>query len=327
MPETRTITFRDQTTGRINDLLLDEGQPCAQSQNLLGYLAGALLSYRDEGVEFTPSIIVCNSTQGFLKAFPGAVSHTIGTAPLDPSSGPKILKDCAPLSSRNWFIFIERTGNGQLSYGVFTFFRLPTAISLADGITIDPQQFCILIRKVSVNTIEMRGAKGSILTLIFSTTRESIKSDTSIANFAQACCKNLDDRISKEFRRYFARLLDTALTNSHGAILACGDKFNLATVKEMSDAVSVSPMLDFQAAFLEYQTANTADSILNLQRCEELLYGFLRCDGIVMFDTFSRVTAYRVFYRPTEQAADSSPTVVGGARRRAFEGLKALAGC
>jgi hypothetical protein len=49
MPESRFVTFRDQTTGRINDLLEDEHKPCAPTQNLLAYLAGALLSYRDEG--------------------------------------------------------------------------------------------------------------------------------------------------------------------------------------------------------------------------------------------------------------------------------------
>src|SRR3954451_3921341 len=103
MPEPISVTFRDQTTGRINDLLLDEDKACAQSQNLLGYLAGALLNYKDEGIEFTPSVLLCDGIQEFLKAFPGAVSHMIGSASLDPSSGPKILKECAPLSSRNWF--------------------------------------------------------------------------------------------------------------------------------------------------------------------------------------------------------------------------------
>jgi hypothetical protein len=49
MPVAISVTFRDQTTGRINDLLMDEHRACAQSQNLLGYLAGALLNYKDEG--------------------------------------------------------------------------------------------------------------------------------------------------------------------------------------------------------------------------------------------------------------------------------------
>ncbi len=172
MPRSVVVTFRDQTTGRINDLLIDEHKACAQSQNLLGYLAGALLDYKDEGVEFTPSIIMCDSLEVFLRSFPGSVAHTIGTARLDPTSGPRILKDCGPLSSQNWFVFIERTDATEIRYGVFTYFRLPTAIPLHEGITIDPTHFCVLLRKVSSSTIEIRGAKGSVLTLIFSTVRE-----------------------------------------------------------------------------------------------------------------------------------------------------------
>jgi hypothetical protein len=327
MPEPISVTFRDQTTGRINDLLMDEDEACAQSQNLLGYLAGALLNYKDEGIEFTPSVLLCDAIQEFLKAFPGAVSHMIGSAPLDPSSGPKILKECAPLSSRNWFIFIERTDGGNVNYGVFTYFRLPTAIPLHEGININPNQFCVLVRKISTNTIEMRGAKGSVLTLIFSTLRESANSTMPIEKFASGCCARvLDEKISKDFKTYFSRLLDAALTSSHGTIMVCAEDLNLTDVPEMYDAVPVSPLLDFQAAFLEFQTANTAGSILSLQRCEELLQGFLRCDGMIVFDTSGRVTAYRVFFKPTEATSGTPNVVVGGARRRAFEGVKNLVG-
>jgi hypothetical protein len=293
----------------------------------LGYLAGALLRYKDEGVEFTPTVVLCGSIQDFLKAFPGSVSHTIGKAPLDPSSGPKILKDCGPLSSRNWFIFIERTGDGYVNYGVFTYFRLPTAIPLHEGINIDPNQFCVLIRKVSINTIELRGAKGNVLTLIFSTEREAATSVTSIERFATACCARvLDAKISRDFKTYFVRLLETVLTSCHGTILVCAENLNLAGVPEMQDAVPVSPLLDFESAFLEFHTTNTAGSILTLQRCEELLHGFLRCDGMVVFDTHGRVVAYRVFFKPMGGAAGTAGIVVGGARRRAFEGVKSLVG-
>ncbi len=127
------------------------------------------------------------------------------------------------------------------------------------------------------------------------------------------------------FRAYFGRLLEAVLASCHGTILTCGENLDLATMPEMQDAVAVSPALDFQTAFAEYQTANSAGSILTLQRCEELLQGFLRCDGIVMFDTSANVTAYRVFFRPNA-AVMKIPTIVGGARRRAYEGIKELVG-
>jgi hypothetical protein len=326
MPGSASVSFRDQTTGRINDLLLDEGLTCAHSQTLLSFLAGALLNYKEEGIEFTPSVILCVSLNNFLKSFPGAVAHEIGKVPLDPSSAPRILKDCAPLTNKNWYVFIERVDQNNARYGVFTYFRLPTAIPLHEGIAIDSSEFCVLIRKISTNTIEIRGAKGSILTLIFSTVRDPSAVDTTIQEFSEACCVDVDDpKIKNEFKNYFRRLLQDALTSSHGTMLVCGRDLKLSDIPELQDAVPVSPVLDFQTAFTEYHISNSAGSILNLQRCEELLHGLLRCDGIIAFDTYGRIVAYRAIFRP-QAGAPPIPPVVGGTRRRAYEGLKGLVG-
>jgi hypothetical protein len=272
MPGTTSVTFRDQTTGRINDLLSDEGMVCARSQNLLSYLAGSLLSYREEGIEFSPSIVLCGSVDAFLKSFPGGVAHRIGKVPLGPAFAPRILKDCAPLTNRNWYIFIERTSDEEATYGVFTYFMLPTAIPLHEGVTIDATQFCVLIRRISANTVEMRGARGSVLTLVFSTVRDALTVETPVDRFCEACCMDVaDERIKKDFKVYFCRVLQQALALSHGTMLVCGRDLDLAAVQEMHDAVPVSPNLDFQRAFAEYYVSETAGSLVALQRCEELL--------------------------------------------------------
>ena len=325
MPRPQSVTFRDQITGKINDLLLDEGRVCAQSQNLLAYLAGTLLSYREEGVELAPILLFCDNVDKALQSFPGALTHRIGQLPLDPASGPQIMKDCAPLSNQNWFVFIERTNEAVLNYGVFTYFRLPTAIPLHEGITIDSSIFALLMRKVSSSTIEMRGARGNILFLIFSATRETLVQEEPIRSFAADCCKTITDAEgAKPFNEYLVRLLESALTSSHGTILVCCDGIDLSQIAAMRDAVLVRPALDLFTAFREYQASNTAAALINLQRCEELLAGFLRCDGLVVFDVKARVLAYRVFFKP-ETSAQSAP-IVGGARRRAYEGLKVLVG-
>jgi hypothetical protein len=230
------------------------------------------------------------------------------------------------LSSENWFIFIERKDASQIRYGVFTYFRLPTAIPLHEGITIDPNRFCLLLRKVSASTIEIIGAKGNRLTLIFSTIRGSSPSTEHITNFAASCCKGLTvSGPLDDFQTYLTRLIESALATSHGTILICAQDGALSSVPALKDAVPVDPLLDFNSAFAEFKTAGTAGSILPLQRSEELFKGFLRCDGMIVFDTMGRITSYRVFYQPqNEEPAIQS--VVGGARRRAYEGVKTLVG-
>ena len=213
-------------------MLRDEGLSCAQSQDLLSYFAGALLSYKEEGVEFLPSIILCNSITDFLVTFPGSVHHIIGDAPLKPESGPEILKECAPLSGSNWFIFIERNEDmHSVKYGVFTYFKTPTAIPLHEGIEIDPEKFCILIRKASTNTIDIRGSRGNRLSLLFSTLRELTDPTQPISDFAQCCCSGIEeDNLREEFSNYFLHLLGESLASCHGTILACGNNLDFTAI-------------------------------------------------------------------------------------------------
>jgi hypothetical protein len=328
MPSNTTLTFRNQTTGSINDLLEDEGLQCLQSQNLLTYLAGALLNYKEEGVELAPSILFCESVSKVFQAIPGLVRYQIRTVALSADSGSRILKDCAPLTSRNWFIFVERVNGHELAYGVFSYPLLPTTITLSEAISLPEGVFSVLLRKVSSNTVEVAGAKGNKLALVFSTMREQTTAARDpIDAFAGNCCRDVPGEPAVEgFQGYFKRLLEQALTASHGTILACANVADLSGIVQLKDAVLVQPMLDFREAFTEYQQTSSAEAIVKLQSYEDLLFGFLRSDGIVIFDTKGCVMAYRVFFREANDAPASAPNVVGGARRRAFEGVKGLVG-
>lgn len=324
MPDIKSVSFRAQTTGHVSDFLLAEKMADASLQNLLVYLAGALLNYREEGVEFSPTIMICNDLNGVLRTFPGPVSYRIGTVPFQVQSGAKILKDCAPLSGSNWSIYLEQKGD-QLDFGMFSYFRSPTAVTLHDSMTLLEKMSAILVRRINPNTIEMRGTKGSVVSFMFSTTLDAIDDKPSIAKFAATCISDLpESEARKDFERYFCRLLEGALTNSHGTILVCSQLPDMGSIPSMKDAVPLSPTLNFYDVFTNYQRDSSADAILNLQRCEDLLLGFLRCDGIVAFDTKGQIRAYRVFFKPVGDGAEDASEVVGGARRRAFEGLKKL---
>jgi hypothetical protein len=202
---------------------------------------------------------------------------------------------------------------------------LPTAISLRDGITIDKSGLSALIRKINATTVELRGAKGSILSLIFSTTREAATDTASIGRFTKNCTSDIPiDGGKSEFETYFTRLIEAELAACHGTILVSGKNLNLQKIRGMSDAVPVDPALDFYTAFHDYNSTKTAEAIIGLQRSEDLLRGFLKSDGMTVFDTKGRVTAYRVFYQAPK--SKSSTQIVGGARRRAFENIKQLVG-
>jgi hypothetical protein len=320
------ISLRTQTNGAIQDFLKDEELVCAHSIALISSLAGTLLNYKDEGVSFVPNVVYCSSIEDFLNTFPGSVFHQIGSTSLEDSAVSRVLKDCAPLSGDNWYIYIQRSSDGKsISYGVFAYFRLPTALSLADGLEINSGQVAILLKKISSNTIEIRGAKGNSLTILFSTMREESNMSKPIAQFAKDCCAGVPagEDVSG-FSIYFKSMLNRLLSNCHGTILICEESGKISAITEMKDHIVINPMLDFHKAFSDYDGAKSAETILALQRCEDLLSGFLRCDGMISFNNLGSVTAYRIFYRPSEAAVGDAPKVNGGARRRAFESLKPL---
>jgi hypothetical protein len=332
MSSQKTVTFRSQTQGTIADFIEDEGLICQASQGILSLLAGELLRYRDEGVELSPTILYCAEAESVLKSFPGSVRYQIGTDQLSPNSMKRILKDCAPLATDSWCIFIERVSSSDLVYGVFDYPALPTALPIDDAIQNEQGIFCLLLRKTSPTTIEMKGSKGNAVSLVFSTTREEASTlGDPTSEFSAVCCSGLTDANDidelRHFEPYFSRLIRTALNQSHGALLACASGPVIETVAELQDGIPLAPKLDFFDAFRAYRQIGSASALLKLRSCESLLGGILQSDGITLFDPLGCVTAYRVFYRANgSQIATSSPAPVGGARRRAFEGTKGLVG-
>jgi len=275
----------------------------------------------------SPHVLFCKDIDAVIRAFPGSGKHVIGTAPLSPESAKRILKNCAPLATRNWCIYIERVDSDRLRYGVLNYLKLPTALPLAQAISVLNGVFCILLQKISPTMIRISGSNGNALSIVFSTVREEGSPTDSVKQFANCCCVHIENSGGKlGFSDYLAQLLDEALAASHGTILVCATLEKFSAIPDLKIGTPVEPKLDLADRFATYRESNTADSILKLQSCEELLKGFVACDGIVVFDTQGGVLAYRAFYRPSAPATPAEEGVVGGARTKAFTGIRELAG-
>lgn len=325
MAEAKTVSIHKMTTGGVTEFLDDEEFSCLSSIKFLTYMAGALLRYEEEGVELNPEVMLCESIEAVVRSIPSGKYYVIGESEFSPDLGKKVLKECASLAQSVWAIFIERTSATKVNYGVLSYLATPTSISLRDMITLDRATFAVLVSRVNSTTVRLTGSKGNSLDVAFSTVREPIKGDGDIDKFA-GCC--VPASLSEPGNRYIRRLLGTLLAESHGTILVCSAN-DVTTVPGMSDAVRLTPPIDVLNTFEQFRSVGTADSLLELQRIEGLLRGLFQSDGIVVFNDTGQVTAYRVFYRPSVAASTSvagGTGVSGGARRRAFEGLRTLVG-
>jgi len=242
-----------------------------------------------------------------------------------PELGKKILKECAVLAQSAWAIFIERSSETRVRYGIFSYLETPTSVSLNEMITIDDTQFAVLVSRADATTVRLAGTKGNTLDVAFSTVREAAKNDADIGKFAESCSSK---ETSDSGKRYLRNLIGKLLSSSHGTILVCAVD-QITGIEGMGDAVALSPPIDVLGTFENFRASSAADSLLELQRVENLLHGLLQSDGIVAFNQAGQVTAYRVFYRPPASAKmtdEAKQNVTGGARQRAFKGVCALVG-
>jgi hypothetical protein len=329
--EHRTVSMEESATGAVSAFLDLESCECLQSVKFLAYLAGALQRYEEEGVLIEPRVLFCSSITDLVDFIPGARYIEIGASEFNADSCKIILKQCATLAGGLWSIIVERSADGKLvRFGVLSYLATPTAIEINELIALvnfsKSKSFCVFIQKIDTKTISMMGSRGNTLRISFSTTKKTNSESREILQFAQRCTQKCS---SEEFRTYFQKLVGDALGRSHGSILVCRDGLPITKVKGMADGVLIEPSIDLESSFETFKKFGTADSILEIQRYEQLLMGMMQSDGIVVFDTAGKITAYRVFFKdtsPAKKKPKKAPSIQGGARRRAFEGLKSLVG-
>jgi hypothetical protein len=337
LAEHKTVSMQESTTGAVAEFMEREGCECLQSIKLLSFLAGALQRYEEEGVVLNPRVLLCNRIETFSRSLPGGRFLVLGQLGFSNDAGKHILKQCATLARAGWTIFVERNAAGtEARFGVLSSLASPTSIELRDMVALgrDPSlgspELAVLVEQIDPRTVLFSGSRGNTLRIAFSTTRITKDEASEVRQFSDLCCSNVD---SPEFKAYFCSILGRSLKESHGTILVCRSSRQITKVKGMNQAVLLDPPLDLKDAFMAYKTLGSADSILELQRSEALLIGMLQSDGIVVFDDQGAITAYRVIFQDTRAVSakgnrgrGQSAASVGGSRRKAFEGIKALVG-
>lgn len=320
--EQKTVSLRVSTRGELADFLERENKDCAYSNKVISGLLGRLWNYKEEGVEISPSVVFADDIIAFSQKLPGFSRLVIGKCASTEDAAKRILKDCAPLTGESSLIFVQRCGQGEeLEYGVFSFLRSPTAIGIEEAITLDDTQFAVLVKKFSPTTLQVIGSKGNSVSILMSTVREEDTSESEILKFIADVTSELGDD-AHDFRKYLAKVLFRELAECHGTILLCGSEDVHETNQCISDRISLSETVDLAGHFEAFCLSNDAEALLQLQRAEDLLRGFLSCDGMIAFSTNGKIHSYRIFF----EANDNGDTeqVVGGARRRAFSGITSV---
>jgi hypothetical protein len=239
----------------------------------------------------------------------------------------KILKAAAPLCSDNWRIYVERSQDGdRCRFGVFCGSSDPAALTV-DEIVLDGLEVGFPIIRIAqsvTNKVELQTNIGDGIEFRFNDDADvpDLDNKRRILDLANIVASALAPQGSS-FSGYVARLLTTAIRESHGTLIAVvSDDTNVLPVA-LQDAISLDPPLDlYERHRLHHEEGATAASVSRLQVASELVSGFVRSDGITVLNTCGKVLGYRAFIHmdsPTQPSA-------GGARSRAFAAMVGLLG-
>jgi hypothetical protein len=325
MATEKSISFRAHLVGNATDLIREIGLHCSRTSTLIASVVSQLAAYTEEGTPLTPTVFICNSVSELLQRA-GAGEHVAlsGDEPTE-VAGTKALKAAAPLCDENWRIYIERSDNGQYCrFGVFCGSRDPSSLTI-DEVVLDSFEEGFPIVKISqsaTNKVEVRTNSGSGIEFRFNddTDVNELGNRSHIKTLAKAASKTIEVN-SDSCSRFLERLFSLAIRESHGTLVAviAGEAEQLPQM--LQDAVQFHPSINlFERLRLHFDEGQTAASVNRLQAAVDLIAGFLKSDGITVFNEASMVLAYRAFIHAGPPNSPSS----GGARARAYKALVKL---
>lgn len=326
----KSVSFRSNLELNIAELIEGLNWNCTRTSRLITGLVSKLAAYTEEGVPLTPSVFICNSISELLqRAGMGEYVSLSAEIKLDENTAASILKAAAPLCKKTWRIYVERCNNGEnFKFGVFCGRTDPSSFTVDEVIleSFEVEFPIVKISQNSVNKVEVRTSSGNKIEFRFN---DDIDVDT-LKFSQQENIKSLAGVISSDifpnsiiFSEFLDRLLSSAISNSHGTLIAVIPR-NIGSIPScMRDLINLDIPLDLFDRFnLHLTEGKTAASVSRLQSSAELISGFICSDGITIFDDSGSVLGYRAFLRYNNQ--ESQPS--GGSRARAYTALCSLIG-
>ncbi len=323
MLQIRTVSLHSTVEESLRDVLLRSGFSHAHSlaKPLLS-LVGAIGAYTEEGRRLYPEVVLTTNTDALLSQVPFHRRQKIGVSSVH-DAVPRALKQCAPLASGGWVIYLQSADDETMEFGVASVavtdlspdFHTQTVGDLAIG---DPGlPPTVFFRPVHSGEVEIASLHDRVLVVLGLGTTPKI--DATLESLARSITLAVpDDRrpIARDFTR---RLLRESVRDTHGCLLSVVDtaaESIRALRSALPDGVYLETPIDLVELLRDLDEARSRESALNLRSYMSLVRGMVAQDGITVFTADARLVCYNLFVPQSTIGA-----VVGGARQRAFRAL------
>lgn len=282
-------------------------------------------AYHEEGEELFPEIFITNEIEKVLETLPFIQRIKIGRNTISISEFEQVLKLCAPLSRNGWIIYINIESD-YISYGLIS-----TEISelspsfkrqvLGDLSGNQSEYSIAYLQNVGNKSVLLKGSETEALVCLSLNSQVTFLGEN-LSRLCSSICKDIDNYQDITIS-YLEKIISEAARIGHGNLVGVvlDDADSIKKVKDRHpDGIYLEEPIDLQSYLsLSEDSKSRQDSTINrLYSC--IVQDMLNHDGITLFTTTGKVIGYHIFVKPIEnEGAD----VVGGARSRAFEVMKA----
>ena len=315
----KNITFRTQLLGGVSEFCTESMLKTFANPIHLVELIVLLARYKEEGQSLCPKVYVTNDIQRIRSMLPDSESISIGRCQIDIQSMKIALKKCAPLANSGWMIYLNENGP-EVEYGLFKGSSNPISV-LVDDVILTPADSFYVVKafQVADDCVEVRSnCNGFHYVFLNHRKEDSTPPLKYLDDLVDAITSNLEDADQGPTKSFLRRLLFESLRLSHGCIIAVsGMKKPPKFLSE--DAVILKEPIDF-AKLVQLLRSKSIDQSY-LESKGHLLKGMLNSDGIILFDSNSRLLGYNCFVK-----VQNKDQIIGGARKRAFAAVKSKIG-
>lgn len=318
-------SLKEHVLESISSILFSEKFPsCDFTPEGILALVDEIASYHEEGKELFPHILITTNLAELLKSIPSVHKIQINSTELCAQEFSSALKLCAPLAVDSWIVFFQiDVESKKLQYGLLSSELSETSPSIHRQLIGDMSSDIInipfiYISNIGQRTVLIEGSKNKVavsLSLKGIINVSNISIHTLAINIAKNCKKEIQDNLIF----YFEKLLNTALNECHGTLVAVveDDTESINLLKNcLKDGTYLEETIDISVLVENSENEKSREASTLVRIYSSIIRNMLNFDGITIFSTGGKVIGYHCFVKQ-----EDSPETTNGARFRAFDAM------
>lgn len=314
----KPITFRDALSAEVLSTISGTKFTSVEIVSLLVEMVSNLANYKEEGVPLCPRVYICSDIGYLCRSMQSTECIAIGGGGTSDNMVKTALKQCAPLASANWAIFLEIRGK-KVNFGMFSIDADPLSFSNFTPLAQIVNESVILVRQVAPSQVDLTTSNGRHRRFCFTGDQPPGALPIDHSESLAACIASSYNGKNKEsLIGYLSSLLSSALDDCHGTIIAVIDHQQIELNRLFSQYVSINPPISLGARVEQHVSSLSSTTLSQLQTTSTLLRNMIFSDGAVVFSNKGELVAFRSLVKVRALKTKGPP---GGARTQAFKAL------